>query len=113
MTETLVLESDEYHTLRARERDHLMAAALYAAKHNAIPTRAETNATVGRLTGDAPAPNTTAAALEGLLVQDLIERVAGEPTTNAKGVDVTAKGRRVLAYGAARLDAAATVEGDT
>jgi len=106
------LEADEYHALRPRERDHLMAAALFAAKHDRIPTRNETNETVGRLTGDGPAPNTTAAALEGLRILDLIERVSGEPTTTAKGVRVTADGKRVLAYGAARLDAAATVEGD-
>jgi hypothetical protein len=112
MTE-LALEADEYHALRSRERDHLMAAALFTGKHGRIPTRAETNDTVGRLTGDGPAPMTTAAALEGLLAQGLIERVDGEPSPNAKGVDVTAKGRRVLAYGAARLDAAATVESET
>ena len=112
MTE-LALEADEYHALRPRERDHLMAAAIFTGKHDRIPTRNETNDMVGRLTGDGPAPNTTAAALEGLQILELIERVDGEPTTNAKGVRVTADGKRVLAYGAARLDAASTVESDT
>lgn len=113
MSERTKLEADKYHALRPRERDHLMAAAILTGKHDRIPTRTETNDMVGRLTGDGPAPNTTAAALEGLLILDLIERVEGEPTTNAKGVRVTTDGKSVLGYGAARLDAAATVEGET
>jgi len=107
---TVSLTTDEYHQLRPRERDYLMAAAIYRAKHDRIPTREEASETVARLTGRGDAPNTSSAALEGLLAQGLIERVTGEPTPNAKGVRVTAEGERVLAYGAARLDAAATVE---
>jgi len=110
---TVSLTADEYHALRSRERDHLMAAAVYHAKHDAIPTTRGLTETVGRLTGSMPSNETTQAALEELADAELVERVTGEPTPNAKGVRVTTEGKRVLAYGAARLDAAATIDGDT
>jgi len=105
-----MLTPDEYHALRSRERDHLMAAAIHAAKHGAIPSTRGLTESVGRLTGHTPSPETTQAALDGLADAGLVERRDGEPTPNARGVAVTSEGERVLAYGAARLDAAATVE---
>jgi len=107
---TVELTPDEYHALRSRERDHLMAAAIHAAKHGAIPSTRGLTESVGRLTGHTPSPETTQAALDGLADAGLVERRNGEPTPNARGVAVTSDGERVLAYGAARLDAAATVE---
>jgi predicted transcriptional regulator len=107
---TVTLDVDEYHALRSRERDHLMAAAIHAAQHDTIPSTRGLTETVGRLTGSMPSYETTQAALDGLADAGLVERRDGEPTTQARGVAVTATGRRVLAYGAARLDAAATAD---
>lgn len=107
---TVNLTPDEYHALRSRERDHLMAAAIHAAKHDTIPSTRGLSSTVDKLTGGTVSYDTTQAAVDGLSERGLVERRDGEPTPNARGVAVTSDGQRVLAYGAARLDAAATVE---
>lgn len=112
MTDAPTLEADPYHQLRGVQRDHLLAAALVTADAGHIPTKAGTREAAGRLTGDTPAPDTTARAVDALEERQLVERVNGDPTPNARGVRVTDKGYRVLARGAARLDAAATMEGD-
>jgi len=112
MTDTLSLEADPYHTLAGRDRDHLLAAAIYTGKHGEIPPASSVNEAVGRLTGSTPSTTTTDTALATLADAGLIERVQGEPHGAANGVRVTDAGRRALDRGAARLDAAATVEGD-
>ena len=68
--------------------------------------------TGGELAGTSPGRNTTSRALARLVGAGYIERVDGEPMGQARGVRVTDAGQRVLARGAARLDAAATVEAD-
>ena len=105
------LEADPYHALAGRDRDHLLAAALYAADHDEIPPTSSCNETVGRLTGSAPSTTTTETSLGELADAGLIERVDGEPNGRARGVRVTEAGYRVLARGAARLDAVASVGG--
>jgi len=112
MSEPIALEADPYHTLPGRDRDHLLAAALYASKHDRIAPASAVNETVGRLTGSAPSTTTTDTALAALADADLIDRVDGEPNGRSRGVRVTDAGHRTLARGAARLDAAATVEAD-
>ena len=103
-------DADPYHDLDATARDHLLAAAWYAADHDTLPSGATVGDTVGELAGTAPGRNTTSRALARLVDAGYIERVDGEPMGQARGVRVTDAGQRVLARGAARLDAAATVE---
>ena len=105
-------DPDPYHTLPATDRDHLLAAAWYAADHDTLPAGSTVGDAVGRLTGDTPTRHTTARSLTRLVDAGLVERVPGEPSGAAKGVRVTAEGFRALGRGAARLDAAATVEAD-
>jgi len=112
MSDPLALEADAYHTLRGRDRDHLLAAALYAKKRDALPSGLAVGKTVGRLTGSEPSPQTTQSALDALAEAGCIERVDGEPDARSIGVRVTEQGERTLARGATRLDAAATVGGD-
>lgn len=112
MTDTIDLEPDPYHTLSGRDRDYLLAAAVYATKRDELPAGSTVGETVGQITGTVPARKTTSEALKSLANADLIERVDGEPTVRSKGVRVTEEGYRTLARGATRLDAAATVEGD-
>jgi hypothetical protein len=107
-----VIDPDPYHTLPGTDRDHLLAAAWYAADHDALPAGSTVGDAVGGLTGDTPTRHTTARSLTRLGDAGLVKRVPGEPTDAAKGVRVTADGFRALARGAARLDAAASVGAD-
>lgn len=109
--EPLSLEADPYHELRGVDRDHLLAAALLRAHGDDLPPASTVTETVDRLTGSEPARVTTRKSLGRLSDAGLVERVDGEPDDRARGVRVTETGERVLARGAARLDAAATVEG--
>ena len=110
MSDSLTLEVDVYHTLSGTDRDHLLASAMLNAKRDTVPPAATVTDTVGRLTGDSPTGNTTRASLKRLSDAGLVERVDGEPNNRSRGGRVTDDGRRVLGRGAARLDAAATVE---
>ena len=110
MSDPLALEADPFHTLRGIDRDHLLAAALLAARRDELPATGTVSKTVGRLTGDEPTRVTTRKSVGRLADAGLIERVDGNPVPQARGVRVTDEGRRVLGRGAARLDAAATVE---
>ena len=110
MNDPLTLEVDVYHTLSGTDRDHLLASTMLNAKRDTVPPAATVTDTVGRLTGDSPTANTTRASLGRLSDAGLVERVDGEPNDRSRGVRVTDDGKRVLARGAARLDAAATVE---
>ena len=110
MNDPLTLEVDVYHTLSGTDRDHLLASAMLNAKRDTVPPAATVTDTVGRLTGNSPTANTTRASLERLSDAGLVERVDGVPNDRSRGVRVTDDGKRVLARGAARLDAAATAE---
>ena len=110
MSDPLALEADPFHTLRGIDRDHLLAAALLAARRDELPATGTVSKTVGRLTGDEPTRVTTRKSVGRLADAGLIERVDGDPVPQARGVRLTDDGKRVLARGAARLDAAATVE---
>lgn len=110
MTEPITLDADVYHTLSGTDRDHLLAAAMLNAERDTIPPAAAVTTTVGRFTGDTPTSNTTRSSLDRLESAGLIERVDGEPNNRSRGVCITDEGKRVLERGAARLDAAATVE---
>ena len=112
MSDPLTLEVDVYHTLSGTDRDHLLASAMLNAKRDTVPPAATVTDTVGRLTGNSPTANTTRASLERLSDAGLVKRVDGEPNDRSRGVRVTDDGKRVLARGAARLDAVATVEGN-
>jgi DNA-binding PadR family transcriptional regulator len=112
MSDALALEADPYHTLGLHDRDHLLAAALLNAKRDTLPAGTTVGETVGRLTGSSPNPNTTNDALGRLEAAGFIERDPDEPAGRSKGVRVTDDGHRALERGAARLDAAATVETD-
>lgn len=113
MTDPLSLEADPFHTLRGVDRDHLLAAALLNRKRDEIPAAATVRDTVGRLSGEnSPVKNTTASSLDRLESAGYIKRVEGEPIGTARGVRVTDEGYRVLARGAARLDAVASVRGE-
>ena len=100
---------DPYHELSARERNHLLAAAWYAADHDAPPSMVEVTDAVETLTGHRPDKNTTSNSLAALADAGLIKRI---DKGAARLVRVTGDGHRTLARGAARLDAAATVEPD-
>jgi DNA-binding PadR family transcriptional regulator len=103
-------EPDPYHELSARERDHLLAAAWYAAKNDTLPSGRDVTRTVGAITGDTPSINgSSAQTLRDLADTGLVERI---DKGSARLVRVTDEGYRALARGAARLDAAATVEAD-
>ena len=109
MSDPLSLEAGPYHTLSGRDRDHLLAAAILNTGWK-LPAGADVTEAVGCLTGDEPSKTGSAAAFERLEDAGLIERIDGEPDGKSRGVRVTDDGKRVLARGAARLDAAATVE---
>jgi predicted MarR family transcription regulator len=104
-----VTNPDPYHELSARERNHLLAAAWYAADHDAPPSMVEVTDAVETLTGHRPDKNTTSNSLAALADAGLIKRI---DKGAARLVRVTGEGHRVLERGAARLDAAATVEAD-
>ena len=105
-------DPDPYHLLSGTDRDHLFAAAWYAADHDTLPAGATVGDLVARMTTNSPARHTTKRALDRLADAGFVERVPGEPTDAAKGVRVTDDGYRALARGAARLDAAASVGAD-
>jgi DNA-binding MarR family transcriptional regulator len=105
-----VTDPDPYHELSARERDHLLAAAWYAAENDTLPSGRDVTRTVETIADTTVSINkTTPKALRALADAGLVERI---PDGGAKRVRVTDEGYRALARGAARLDAAATVEPD-
>ena len=105
-----VTDPDPYHDLKALHRDHLLAAAWYAAEHDSLPSGREVTDAVETLTGHRPSLNkTTPKALDALEEAGLVARI---DKGAARLVRVTGEGHRVLERGAARLDAAATVEPD-
>ena len=105
MSNALSLEADPYHELSQTDRDHLLAVALADA-----PKAQTITDTVDRLTGSEPHRGTTGRALDRLSDAGLVESVDEIPDGRARAVRVTDAGRRVLGRGAARLNAAATVE---
>ena len=110
MSDALALEADPYHELSQTDRDHLLAVALAEAKRAEAPKAQTVTDTVDRLTGSEPHRGTTGRALDRLSDAGLVESVDEIPDGRARAVRVTDDGRRVLERGAARLDAAATVE---
>ena len=104
-----VTDPDPYHDLKALHRDHLFAAAWYAAEHDSLPNGRQVSDAVETLTGHRPDKNTTSEATRALADASLVERIDATPSTLVR---VTDAGHRVLERGAARLDAAATVEPD-
>lgn len=103
-------DPDPYHDLKALHRDHLLAAAWYAAAHDTLPSGRDVTDAVETLTGHRPSLNkTTPQALRELADAGLVERI---DKGAARLVRVTDAGHRTLSRGAARLDAAATVEAD-
>ena len=110
MSNQLALESDPYHELSQTDRDHLLAVAIADAKRGDAPKAQTITDTVNRLTGSEPHRGTTGRALDRLSDAGLVESVDEIPDGRARAVRVTDAGRRVLGSGAARLDAAATVE---
>ena len=103
-------DPDPYHGLKALHRDHLLAAAWYAAENDSLPSGREVTDAVETLTGHRPSLNkTTPKARDALEEAGLVTRI---DKGAARLVRVTGEGHRVLERGAARLDAAATVDPD-